>query len=371
MLDMLDLRGDGRIMLYKRPGLKNPKWQCRLRVPNATEYLVKTTKTTHLEEAKRFALNLYEATYMHVQAGGSIKRLTFAECFAEYATTGVRAEAIDRVKQYALGHFGRMRLDDIRTHHLTDYWEKRASGEYKQRKVSGATTLQREHVFLRAVFTFAKARGYIIALPDTSPTRRKVRPVRRPTWTTAEWTQLYTAARAWVKEAEGTPWWRDRFICQQYMLFMGSSGLRVGEARALKWGDIRKTKSGHVVLQVKGKTGSREVVIQDRGALYLKRLKSIAELTHQYVFCHEDGRPIGTLNNSLRSLMKYANVSIMKDNMARTCYSMRHYYITQRLMNGVDVFLLAKNAGTSVAMISTFYSHVVHTELADRLTKMS
>jgi len=34
--DRIDVRGDGRVILYKRPGLKNPKWQARIRVPNAT-----------------------------------------------------------------------------------------------------------------------------------------------------------------------------------------------------------------------------------------------------------------------------------------------------------------------------------------------
>ena len=36
--DQIDLRGDGRVILYKRPGLKKPKWQARISVPNATGY---------------------------------------------------------------------------------------------------------------------------------------------------------------------------------------------------------------------------------------------------------------------------------------------------------------------------------------------
>ena len=34
----IDLRGDGRIILYKRAGLKDPVWQARIRVPNSTGY---------------------------------------------------------------------------------------------------------------------------------------------------------------------------------------------------------------------------------------------------------------------------------------------------------------------------------------------
>jgi len=32
----IDLRGDGRIILYKRTGSKDPVWQVRIRVPNST-----------------------------------------------------------------------------------------------------------------------------------------------------------------------------------------------------------------------------------------------------------------------------------------------------------------------------------------------
>jgi hypothetical protein len=43
--DRIDVRGDGRIILYKREGLKHPKWQARIRVPNSSSYKIVTTKT--------------------------------------------------------------------------------------------------------------------------------------------------------------------------------------------------------------------------------------------------------------------------------------------------------------------------------------
>lgn len=55
--ERIDLRGDGRIILYKREGLKNPKWQARIRVPGASGYKTITTKTAILRDAERFAAN--------------------------------------------------------------------------------------------------------------------------------------------------------------------------------------------------------------------------------------------------------------------------------------------------------------------------
>ncbi len=39
----IDLRGDGRVILYKRDNLKDPVWQARVRVPNSTGYKRITT----------------------------------------------------------------------------------------------------------------------------------------------------------------------------------------------------------------------------------------------------------------------------------------------------------------------------------------
>lgn len=80
----IDLRGDGRVILYKRDNLKDPVWQARVRVPNSTGYKRITTKTSDQREAERFALNYYEELYIHVKTGGSIKSKTFKQVFAEW-----------------------------------------------------------------------------------------------------------------------------------------------------------------------------------------------------------------------------------------------------------------------------------------------
>ena len=84
---LIDLRGDGRVILYKRVGLKNLVYQARLRIPNAAGYKIVTTKTGNLREAERIALNLYEDLYMTVRAGGAIKPRSFKQVFEEWEKT--------------------------------------------------------------------------------------------------------------------------------------------------------------------------------------------------------------------------------------------------------------------------------------------
>ena len=51
----------------------------------------------------------------------------------------------------------------------------------------------------------------------------------------------------------------------------------------------------------------------------------------------------------------------------RTAYSFRHFHISQQLIAGVEVFLLAKNTGTSSDMIERFYGQVKLERMAKEL----
>lgn len=115
---------------------------------------------------------------------------------------------------------------------------------------------------------------------------------------------------------------------------------------------------------------------------YLKRIHDlrIEELTTEdkpkpkldpesLVFCHKDGSEIGTFKKSFAALLKSAKVERDTHGQVRTLYSLRHTYATFRLQNGVHQFTLAKNMGTSVAMLEQYYGHTSNIASADELTK--
>jgi hypothetical protein len=122
---------------------------------------------------------------------------------------------------------------------------------------------------------------------------------------------------------------------------------------------------------VRGKTGAREVVFQEGADAYVKRLYDLQreELGNGLVVCHRDGTPIQTVKRSFQSLLEFAGVPIMRDGMARTIYSLRHFYATQRLSHDTSPFLLAKQMGTSVEMLEKFYGQTVTSALAAQITK--
>jgi integrase len=56
------------------------------------------------------------------------------------------------------------------------------------------------------------------------------------------------------------------------------------------------------------------------------------------------------------------NLKLDRDGNPRTAYSLRHTYICLRLMEGADIYQIAKNCCTSVEMIEKFYAaHIKNT----------
>ena len=52
-----------------------------------------------------------------------------------------------------------------------------------------------------------------------------------------------------------------------------------------------------------------------------------------------------------------------REGTRRTAYSLRHTYICFRLMEGADIYQIAKNCRTSVEMIETYYASHIKTSL--------
>ena len=167
-----------------------------------------------------------------------------------------------------------------------------------------------------------------------------------------------------------------------YVLVLANTGIRVGEARSLSWSDIDTflgdDAKENIVLQVRGKTGAREVVARTLAVKdYLQRIWELRcnELQakpamSEGIFCHKDGKPIHSFKKGFNALIKEASVEFDSTGHRRVIYSLRHTYATFRLHEGVNHFTLARNMGTSVKMLESFYGHTSNRAMASELTKM-
>ena len=71
------------------------------------------------------------------------------------------------------------------------------------------------------------------------------------------------------------------------------------------------------------------------------------------------------------AVLEEENLKVDREGRPRTAYSLRHTYICLRLMEGADIYQIAKNCRTSVEMIEKYYASHIKTNLdAAEINKM-
>jgi len=146
------------------------------------------------------------------------------------------------------------------------------------------------------------------------------------------------------------------------MLIACDTGMRPVEMKNLRWRDMMQVKDREgrdlVVLFVQGKSKSRKLVAPKSVGDYLECIRILSKATepNDRVFSNITGKPAKTLFSSLvASLLTEAGLREDVQGVPRSTYCFRHTYATLRLEDGVDVYLLAEQMGTSVRMIERHY----------------
>jgi integrase len=151
------------------------------------------------------------------------------------------------------------------------------------------------------------------------------------------------------------------------MEFAVYTGIRPGtEMEGITWGDIEMARQdNNVRFKVKvrkGKTskytGTRTVICRDEiwGTLEELREKFPNRKPNDKLFRLADGGETKELGVTFRKVLEACDLKNSADG-ARTLYSLRHTYITwQLLRRDLRIDLLAKQCGTSTAMIEQHYS---------------
>lgn len=243
-------------------------------------------------------------------------------------------------------------------------------------------TIRFEMAIFGAVMSYAIKKRYAPA-SQRFEERPKLKVMRRDEFTLEEYRHLHTVARGWVKAAirPSSSWYRT--VAYNFILIMCNTGMRPSEAKNLRWRDISagKDREGRelVVLFVQGKGKSRKLVAPKSVGDYFERIR---EATRQYrlhagkaedgamppevefrpedrVFTTITGEPAKSLYQAMiEDLLIKANLREGASGVPRSTYCFRHTYATFRLAEGVDVYFLAEQMGTSVKMIEEHYGHV-------------
>jgi integrase len=374
----------GKVQLYRREGRF---WQCAASV-GGRQYRA-TTKREELPQAEDVAEDWY------LELRGKFKRgdlgqlvdanrgKTFAEAAEQFLreypviTEGQRnkqyVDGIDRrLRKHILPFMGSKPLSQVTSGFVQEYFIHRietakAEKTEKAAKTGKATaaapparnTLHQERVAIRQVLKSAVRYGDIPSLPDlTQPYKTNSKISHRAWFSPDEYKLLYKATRERVENPRKKKYQEDYEDLHDYVLFMVNTGLRPDESRRIEIRDVKIVNdrdSGERILEidVRGK----------RGVGFCKSMPG-AIVPFQRILKRRNPKPTDlvfpkTHHELFNTILGELGLKVDREGQRRTFYSLRHTYICLRLMEGADVYQIAKNCRTSVKMIEEFYaSHI-------------
>ncbi len=384
----------GKLQLYRRGNSRF--WQCSASV-GAKQWRA-TTKQENVNLATKVAQDWYLGLCGKEAAGTLVTEKTVqdaAEKFTreyEVITEGERSPKWVqghqiRLRLHLLPFFGKMGLSEVTPGTVQDYRVHRIETATKAKaKPPARSTLHDEVVTLRLVLKAAIRHGWLTHLPDLAPpykTQGKV--VHRPWFSPEEYKQLYTASRNWARNPPQPQYRWNAEQMHDYILFMGNTGLRPDEAGNLQHRDVSIVTdhaTGQTILEieVRGKRGvgfckSTPGAVRPYERLLnrpkptrgkQKRSRSLknpnAPLPVELPEPTDKVFPQGGQLKLFNRILAKAKLKADRDGKPRTAYSLRHTYICLRLMEGADIYQIAKNCRTSVEMIEKHYAaHIKNT----------
>jgi integrase len=381
---------DGLAEIY-RTSVSGDVWQFRMYFQEEQRHFRKSLKTRDLESALERARRLGADLMGKHRQGIKIFGVSLQELVDEYIAYRQREVDLGIMEGITAGRLGTIKSQ---LRHLLDYkgaatkaaelerdslFDWRMWRKTQKRNVSDVT-IRNEQATINAVAKFAYRKGILHFDRFNFETLRIRQSMvgKRDTFKWDEYQRLYDFMREWAVPKKGTTDASEheileRLLIRDYVLISANAGLRVGEIRQLRWGDVDKIevvpskekggKSHLVHLTVRAETSKvrqeRKIIV--RGGEYFTRLRDRQEHTgkNDLVFARIGGDGTETLDHRVwkRRWYELMDGIGIEDHVERklTWYSLRHWMITQRIASGVDVVDLAKITGTSISHIEQTY----------------
>jgi integrase len=143
---------------------------------------------------------------------------------------------------------------------------------------------------------------------------------------------------------------------------MANTGLRPDESARLEYRDVKIVKddaTGETILEieVRGKRGVGYCKSTNGAVVPFQRLRRRNKPQETDRIFPKPHREL------FNAILDEENLKFDREGNRRTAYSLRHTYVCLRLMEGADIYQIAKNCRTSVEMIEKYYASHIKTRL--------
>ena len=371
------------IRLVRRDDSK--KWQAHYKLDNLKTWFRRSTDTANVKEAARIAERMWMKATFDLEEGRPVTSRKFkpvaeivlhrleAEIAAGTAKPSFR-DYVSAIKLYLIPFYGLYNVDGIKPAVISEFhvWRRDKVG----RELSGSA--QNNHnAALNLIFDEAIERGYLTAYERPLTKNTGVESDRRAEFSHEELEAIMKYAAKFIDDGRTARTKIIRELLAIYVPFMAATGMRPGtEAEYLEWRHIDvEVRDGQPILHFRlqrGKRGARNFVAHNSCWLLLERLRQLSpdlsSMTLEEVlkkkipkllFRLSDGSVPDNWNKPFRQWLEESELlNCPVTGKERSLYSLRHYYATQRLLEGIPIHDLAEQMGTSVLMITKHYSHL-------------
>lgn len=290
---------------------------------------------------------------------------TMAELFASYRQTLPTDDkrTYAKAKWAPIAPFWRSRaVSSIKTQTFREFFTWRRSRNKRVDAVKNHT-VHKDTVLVRQILKHAVEEDILEQLP-VIPRIGKIEANPRPWLDPHEWRHLLHVSEQRIKEIVCNPRLkRQRQDLDDLIRFIYHSCARVGEIQKLRFSDCRieVNKQGDKMLlaEVTGKRGTRTTVATAGAAeVYERRLKAAGNDLHALIFSEHP-------KDGFANLLTAAGLRKDKHGFVRNLKSLRSTGISARILAQpeLNLTLIARNVGTSVAMIDAYYAKRLSAEM--------
>ncbi|MGZ4862194.1 MAG: tyrosine-type recombinase/integrase [Halobacteriota archaeon] len=380
---------DGKLTIFKRSGI----FYARIRI-SPGKYILRSLKTTDVETAIRTGRKLLFQLEQRAELGLPPKSKLFSAVVDEYVryrerdhqhgrTSDGMLRQIIRVAKFWRQYAGAMPVEAIDDKVMREFipWRRDYYSKFDKLPRNAKLhptdkTLQWDMMLGKAIVKWAHEQGLRgkKSLPTATftPKRKRV----RPSFEIPEYKRLWRTMYKRINNAKDERTRQSRELLRDYVLVLANSGMRVGEANNLKIRDVIPFKDdkgrNNFRFIVRGKTGERDVIPRSAVASRIDKLlaKRAGENSNNFLFEMSDSSKVVTLIDQFNAALRHAGIERNGFGEKYALYSLRHFYAVMALRNGIGVFEVARNMGTSVQMIQQYYgkqatSAVFATRLGD------
>ena len=336
----------------KRYTVKTTKETSRLDALEVAEEIFEKLKQNKVSESRTF--NYFSKMLMKYQK--SLSGKTRSERFAKDDEKIILREN-DGLNVY----FGNRDINEITTFDLRDYL---TFLDDSRDKPLSASSKSKHLTIIGKIFKIAYEKGSLKSMPIIPTVSKSDNP--RPSFSEDEYKHLLKTTREVVDKNVKV---RGLSITEEmyyFIVFITHTFMRPIESEifAVKYQDIEvKYKPNRLEIKIKGKTGFRIVSSMPDALDFYDKLRVINSdhKPSDYLFFNEYPNRTTALRNVNRMfnyILEEGNLKETADGQVRTPYALRHYSLQTRLIKSkgkVNIFNLAKNAGTSVEQLERFY----------------